>query len=83
MVNVLTLKLISIVIIKLFSNISYKLLEITIHRWQRGVIGYLILFPILPLVSQRQFYCSVVEKKPSLLVFYLIFQDMTPCLSII
>ena len=50
------------------------------HRWQRGVPGYLILFPILTFVPQRQ---SLVEKKLSPLVFPLGSKDLIPPLSII
>jgi len=42
--------------------------------------GYLILFPILTFVSQRQ---SIVDKKLSPLVFPLVSTDISPTLSII
>jgi len=43
-------------------------------------LGYLILFPFLTFVSQRQ---SLWEKCLHLLVFPLIFKDLIPTLSII
>jgi hypothetical protein len=45
----------------------------TIHRWRWEVTGYLILFPVLTFVPQRR---SLLDKKFSPLVFYLVFLDI-------
>lgn len=56
-------------------NIVTNLIKLitTIHRWRWEVTGYLILFPVLTFVPQRQ---SLPDKKFSPLVFYLVFSDI-------
>jgi hypothetical protein len=67
MVIVLTLSLINLLLI------------ITIHRWQRGVfwVSNPISYPHL------RFWASIINgKKLSPLIFYLVFKDIRPTLSI-
>ena len=68
MVIVLTLSLINLLLI------------ITIHRWQRGVfwVSNPISYPHL------RFWASIINgKKLSPLIFYLVFKDIRPTLSIL
>jgi uncharacterized protein YybS (DUF2232 family) len=67
-------------VIVLTLSLIINLLIITIHRWQRGVFG--VSNPIS--YPHFRFWASIINgKKLSPLIFYLVFKDIRPTLSII